>query len=61
MTEFISLGDGCTKAARLLGFMGLQNDTTMQSRSFSMIEERVAAERSLTQKFAGKRSTDFDF
>jgi hypothetical protein len=38
---FISMGDAHTEAARLLGFCGLPNDTTMKSRSFSMIEERV--------------------
>jgi hypothetical protein len=31
---FVSVGDGCTEAARLLGVLGLPNDTTMESRSF---------------------------
>jgi hypothetical protein len=39
---FISVGDGCTEAARLLGLLGLPNDTTMESRSFTIIEERIS-------------------
>jgi hypothetical protein len=39
---FLSWGDGSTDAARLLGFMGLPNDTTMEKRSFSIIENRIA-------------------
>jgi hypothetical protein len=39
---FISTGDGCTEAARLLGLLGLPNDTTMESRSFTYIEERIS-------------------
>jgi hypothetical protein len=38
---FISVGDGATEAGRLLGLMGLPNDTTMMNRSFGMIEERI--------------------
>jgi hypothetical protein len=38
---FISMGDGCTEAGRLLGFLGLPNDTTMESRSFAIIEQRL--------------------
>jgi hypothetical protein len=38
---FISMGDAHTEAARLLGLCGLPNDTTMKSRSFTMIEERI--------------------
>jgi hypothetical protein len=38
---FISMGDAHTEAARLLGFCGFPNDTTMKSRSFGMIEERI--------------------
>jgi hypothetical protein len=38
---FVSVGDGCTEAARLLGVLGLPNDTTMESRSFTIIEERL--------------------
>jgi len=34
-------GDGCTEAARMLGLMGLPNDTTMDGRSFHIIEERI--------------------
>jgi hypothetical protein len=40
---FISIGDGCSEAAgRLLGLLGLPNDTTMESRSFTIIEERIS-------------------
>jgi hypothetical protein len=39
---FLSVGDGCTEAARLLGLLGLPNDTTMESRSFTYIEERIS-------------------
>ncbi|MGL5934839.1 MAG: hypothetical protein ACRCZI_04375, partial [Cetobacterium sp.] len=38
---FISVGDGHTDAGRLLGLLGLPNDTTMMNRSFGIIEERV--------------------
>jgi hypothetical protein len=38
---FISVGDGSTEAGRLLGLLGLPNDTTMMSRSFGVIEERI--------------------
>jgi hypothetical protein len=38
---FMSMGDGCTEAARLLGLLGLPNDTTMKGRSFGIIEDRV--------------------
>jgi hypothetical protein len=38
---FISMGDGCTEEARLLGPFGLPNNTTMESRSFTIIEERI--------------------
>jgi hypothetical protein len=36
------VGDGCTEATRLLGLLGLPNDTTMESRSFTYIEERIS-------------------
>lgn len=39
---FVGNGDGCTEAARLLGLLGLPNDTTMQSRSFGIIEDRMS-------------------
>jgi hypothetical protein len=39
---FLSSGDGCSEAARILGLLGLPNDTTMQSRSFSIVEERIS-------------------
>jgi hypothetical protein len=39
---FVSSGDGGTEAARLLGLLGLPNDTTMQSRSFGLIEDRIS-------------------
>jgi hypothetical protein len=38
---FISMGDGPTEAGRLLGLLGLPNDTTMESRSFGIVEERI--------------------
>jgi hypothetical protein len=38
---FISVGDGATEAGRLLGLLGLPNDTTMMARSFGVIEERI--------------------
>jgi hypothetical protein len=38
---FITLGDAHTEAARLLGLLGLPNDTTMMNRSFTIIEERI--------------------
>jgi hypothetical protein len=38
----ISIGDGCTEAGRLLGLVGLPNNTTMECRSFSIIEERIS-------------------
>jgi hypothetical protein len=37
----IANGNAHTEAGRLLGLCGLPNDTTMQSRSFAMIEERI--------------------
>jgi hypothetical protein len=40
--SFISSGDGCTEATRLLGLLGLPNDTTMQGRSFNIIEDRIS-------------------
>lgn len=38
---FVSMGDGSVEAARLLGLLGLPNDTTMESRSFFIIERRL--------------------
>jgi hypothetical protein len=38
---FLSMGDGCSEAARLLELLGLPNDTTMESRSFTIIEDRI--------------------
>ena len=38
---FLSCGDGSHEAARLLGLLGLPNDTTMETRSISIIEDRV--------------------
>jgi hypothetical protein len=35
------MGDAHSEAGRLLGLCGLLNDTTMKSRSFTMIEERI--------------------
>jgi hypothetical protein len=39
---FMSVGDGPTEAGRLLGLLGLPNDTTMMNRSFGIIESRIA-------------------
>jgi hypothetical protein len=39
---FLSCGDGPTESARILGLLGLPNDTTMKSRSFGLIEERIS-------------------
>jgi hypothetical protein len=41
VTAFLSMGDGCSEAARLLELLGLPNDTTMESRSFTIIEDRI--------------------
>jgi hypothetical protein len=38
---FMSMGDGHSEAGRLLGLLGLPNDTTMESRSFSIVESRI--------------------
>lgn len=38
---FLSCGDGGAEAARMLGLLGLPNDTTMETRSFPLIEERI--------------------
>ena len=38
---FLSCGDGGVEAARLLGLLGLPNDTTMETRSFKIIEDRI--------------------
>jgi hypothetical protein len=38
---FITCGDGGAEAAKLLGLLGLANDTTMETRSFQIIEERI--------------------
>jgi hypothetical protein len=37
---FMSMGDAHSEAARLLGLLGLPNDTTMKTRSFSIIMEQ---------------------
>jgi hypothetical protein len=39
---FIGMGDGPTEAGRLLGLLGLPNDTSMGTRSFGIIKERIA-------------------
>jgi hypothetical protein len=39
---FLTSGDGGVEAARLLGVLGLPNDTTMETRSFPTIEERIS-------------------
>jgi hypothetical protein len=38
----ISNGDGGLEAERLLGLLGLPNDTTMEGKSFANIEDRIA-------------------
>jgi hypothetical protein len=38
---FLSSGDGGTEAARIIGLLGLPNDTTMETRSFPKIEYRI--------------------
>jgi hypothetical protein len=51
IVAFITCGDGGAEAARLLGLLGLANDTTMETRSFQIIEERIGpAIRRLTTK-----------
>jgi hypothetical protein len=42
---FVTMGDGCTEAARLLALLGLPNAYTMESRSFTIIEERLSCWR----------------
>jgi hypothetical protein len=39
---FVSCGDGGAEAGRLLGLLGLPNDTTMERRSFGIIEESMS-------------------
>jgi hypothetical protein len=39
---FISCGDGGSEAARILGLLGLPNDTTMETRSFPKIEQGLS-------------------
>lgn len=38
---FLSSEDGCTEAGKLLGLMGLLNDTSMETTSFKKIEDRI--------------------
>ena len=38
----IANGDGGTEASRPLGFLGLPNDATMETRTFQITEERIA-------------------
>jgi hypothetical protein len=46
----MACGDGGKEAGRLLGLLGLPNDTTMEGRSFGIIEERISpAIRKLTK------------
>jgi hypothetical protein len=40
---FISCGDGSVEASRILGLLGLPNDTTMETRSFLVIEDQISA------------------
>ena len=38
---FLTSGDGGVEAGRLLGLLGLPNSTTMEKRSFTIIEKRI--------------------
>jgi len=38
---FLTSGDGGVEACRLLGLLGLPNSTTMEKRSFTIIEKRI--------------------
>jgi hypothetical protein len=51
---FLTSGDGGVEAARLLGLLGLPNDTTMETRSFPTIEYRIS-------KFVQQLSKDILF
>ena len=42
VVAMICNGDGSAEAGRLLGLLGLPNDTTMSTRTFGIIEERIA-------------------
>jgi hypothetical protein len=56
---FISMGDGCTEAARLLALLGLPNAYTMESRSFTIIEERISPYvKELTEKILMENLTE---
>lgn len=39
---FLSVGDGSVEAARLCGLLSLPRDTSMEARSYPLIEERLA-------------------
>ena len=39
--SFLSRGGGPTEAGKVLGMLGLPNDTTMEAKSFTAIEERI--------------------
>jgi hypothetical protein len=57
--SFLSSGDGCSEAARVLELLGLPNDTTMESRSFTIIEERIGPSiRKLTQELLLENLTE---
>ena len=48
---FIACGDGGAEAARILGFLGLPNDTTMETRTFVNVEKRIGPQiRKLTDE-----------
>lgn len=56
---FLSVGDGCVESARLLGLLGLPNDTTMESRSFQIIENRIGpAIRQLAEEVMKENLTE---
>jgi hypothetical protein len=58
--SLICCWDGCTEAVRILGFlMSLPNNTTMEGRSFGIIEERIGPQiRSLTQQILVENLAD---
>jgi hypothetical protein len=41
--SFLSCGDGCTEAGRVLGLLGLPSNTTMERHSFGIIENRLSS------------------
>ena len=51
VTAMLACGSGGKEAERLLGFLGLPNSTTMEKRTFPLIEERISGSiQGLTNK-----------